>query len=81
MKVRVQMFAVARELTGQSVVEIELGERACLSDLRAALQRKYPSLGSWLPRIAFAVGAEYADDAAQLAEGMEVACIPPVSGG
>lgn len=81
MIVRVQLFAVARDLAGRGVVEIELPEGGTVSDLRRALAAAVPSLAPVLPRVLVAVGADYARDSAVLRPGDEVACIPPVSGG
>lgn len=81
MIVRVQLFAVARDLAGRGVVEIELPEGGTVSDLRRALAVEVPSLAPVLPRVLVAVGADYARDSAVLQPGDEVACIPPVSGG
>lgn len=81
MIVRVQLFAVARDLAGRGVVEIELPEGGTVSDLRRALAAEVPSLAPVLPRVLVAVGADYARDSAVLQPGDEVACIPPVSGG
>ena len=81
MKVSVQMFAAARQLSGQSAVQIELPPGATLRELRAALAVQSPSLGDLLPHLKFAVNMEYAADEKVIPEGAEVACIPPVSGG
>lgn len=81
MIVRVQLFAVARDLAGRGVVEIELPEGGTVADLRRALAAAVPSLAPVLPRVLVAVGADYARESAVLRPGDEVACIPPVSGG
>lgn len=81
MKVRVRLFAVARELVGAESLEVELADGASISELRAALTRHTPSLAQVLPHVLFAVGNDYVLDNAVILPDREVACIPPVSGG
>lgn len=81
MKVSVQMFAAARQLSGQAVLEIELPPGATLRELRAALAVQAPALGVLLAHLKFAVNTEYAAEETVIPAGAEVACIPPVSGG
>lgn len=81
MNVRVQMFAVARQLSGQEVVELELAPGAAVRDLRAALAAEVPALGPLMPHLMFAINAEYAGDDAIIPASSDIACIPPVSGG
>ena len=79
MKVRVKLFAAAREKTGQNSVELTLGSSATIQDLLETLQSVYPELqvvsGRWAVNLDF-VGM---DHAVQL--GDEVAFIPPTCGG
>jgi molybdopterin converting factor subunit 1 len=81
MNVRVQLFAVARQLAGQEAIELSLPDRATVGQLRQALREAVPALDAVLPHVMFAVDAEYADDQAVIPPGAPVACIPPVSGG
>jgi molybdopterin converting factor subunit 1 len=81
MKVRVKLFAIARELAGLATVEVELEEPATVQALRTALARQIPALAGVLPGVVFAVDAHYVKDNARLSEDSESACIPPVSGG
>ena len=46
-----------------------------------ALQSAFPQLERLLPRCALAVNGQYVDGAAALADGDEVAVLPPMSGG
>jgi len=80
-KVRVRLFAVARQLGGAEVLEVPLPEPATVGALRAALVTVCPSLAAYQRHLLFAVNAQYAGDDWPLEEGSEVACIPPVSGG
>jgi molybdopterin converting factor small subunit len=80
-KISVQMFAVARQLAGRSVVELDLPADANVGQLRRQLIAEVPELAPLMPNMMFAVGTEYADDRTKIPPGAEVACIPPVSGG
>ena len=81
MRVKVRLFAVARQVAGRSEVVVELDEPATVGDLKRALGAAVPELVSIMPRLMIAVGTEYADDARPLAADDDVAVIPPVSGG
>ena len=74
MTVRVRLFAALRERAGWS--ERELDGVARVADVWPALD-----LGEEPPGLLYAVNREYADRDRTLAEGDEVAVIPPVSGG
>lgn len=81
MNVRVKLFAAAREATGSGEVEVDLPSVARVAHVRSALATQWPQLASLAERSLVAVNAEYARDQDKLAEGDEVALIPPVSGG
>ncbi len=72
----VRLFAMLRERAGASTLELELPEGACVRD---AL-REVGELAAGLPLV-MAVNRSYAAPDAPLAEGDELALIPPVSGG
>ena len=74
MTVRVRLFAALRERAGWS--ERELDGVARVSDVWPAL-----GLGDEPPGLLYAVNREYAPPERELANGDEVALIPPVSGG
>jgi molybdopterin synthase catalytic subunit len=71
--VTVRLFAGLRERAGWSSREVEA---ATLGDVWAALD-----LGEEPPGLLYALNQEYAERSASLADGDEVAVIPPVSGG
>jgi molybdopterin converting factor subunit 1 len=75
-KVVVRLFAGLRERAGTDRRELELDEDAAVEDVWAALD-----LGEQPDGLLYAVNRTYADRDQQLAEGDEVALIPPVSGG
>src|SRR4051812_10644977 len=72
--VRVRLFAGLRERAGWSERELEDVRR--VSDVWPAL-----ALGAEPPGLLYAVNKEYAAAERELADGDEVALIPPVSGG
>ncbi len=76
MKVTVRLFAVLRERAGADSVELELAEGATVADAVVALA---PTAGEMPFRVA--VNREYARDSDPIADGDELAAIPPVSGG
>ncbi len=57
MRVRVLLFARAKDLAGTASMEVELPDGATVAGLRGSLSRAYPRLGEFLPRCAVAVGA------------------------
>jgi len=72
--VRVRLFAALRERAGWSERELDGVKR--VADVWAAL-----GLGEEPPGLLYAVNREYAPRERELADGDEVALIPPVSGG
>jgi MoaE-MoaD fusion protein len=74
MRVNVRLFAGLRERAGWS--ERELADVARVADVWAAL-----GLGADPDGLLYAVNKEYAPPERELADGDEVALIPPVSGG
>ncbi|MCA1683315.1 MAG: molybdenum cofactor biosynthesis protein MoaE [Actinobacteria bacterium] len=74
MKVKVRLFAGLRERAGTA--ERELDEVATVADIWPAL-----GLGDEPPGLLYAVNRRYAERDRPLADGDEVAVIPPVSGG
>jgi molybdopterin synthase catalytic subunit/molybdopterin converting factor small subunit len=72
-RVTVRLFAGLRERAGWSEREVEAG---CVADVWQAL-----GLGEEPDGLLYAVNRRYAERDAALAEGDEVALIPPVSGG
>jgi molybdopterin converting factor subunit 1 len=81
MRVRVKLFAVARDRASSSAVDVELSPPATIGQLRTALAQQYPRLADVLASVRFALNEEYATDAAPIDPHAEIAIIPPVSGG
>lgn len=80
--VRVLYFASVREEIGlrEETVEIPTDKRS-LGALRALLCAKYPAAEATISVITLARNLEYSSDDVALADGDEVALIPPISGG
>ena len=81
MRLRVHLFARARDIVGTSSVLLDLPEGATVGQLRQRLAAAQPALAPLLERSALAVNDEFAEDKATLPVGAEVALLPPVSGG
>jgi molybdopterin synthase catalytic subunit len=81
MRVRLLAFASASDALGAGELELELPEAARVGDLRAWLDARYPALAPLWPRLAVAVNGSIARSDDPLADGAEVALLPPVSGG
>ena len=81
MKLKVKLFAVARQRVGSDSVVVELPPGASVRQLRGALVEQFPPLADVVTHARLAVNSEYASDAAVVPAAAEVAIIPPVSGG
>jgi molybdopterin converting factor subunit 1 len=77
--VRVRLFASARECAGTTGLTLALPAGATVGELVARLYEAHPGLRDL--RLRFAVNAAYSELDAELREGDELACIPPVGGG
>jgi molybdopterin converting factor subunit 1 len=78
-KVRVRLFAGARELVGTGMLPQTLPAGTTVQDLAETLYDAYAGLREL--RLRFAVNAAYVDPDTALQDGDEIACIPPVGGG
>jgi MoaE-MoaD fusion protein len=76
MRIRVRLFAGLRERVGMGENELELPEGARARDVWEVLE-----LGAEPAGLAYAVNRQYVDRDHRLADGDELAIIPPVSGG
>ena len=81
MRVRVRLFALQRELAGARELSIELPDGATVESAWTSVVERHSVLAPGRPSMRFARNGEYADPATALADGDEVAFIPPVSGG
>jgi MoaE-MoaD fusion protein len=81
LRIRVRLFAMQREAAGMRELRVEVPLGATVDDAWNAVVRTIPSLAPGRASLRFAVNGEYADEDQALADGDEIACIPPVSGG
>ena len=79
--VRVRLFAIQRELAGTRELRLELPAGSDVEAAWTALVAAHPVLAPGRPSLRFARNGDYADPTTLLADGDEVAMIPPVSGG
>lgn len=81
MTIRIRLFAMQRELAGTRELAVELAAGATVEAAWTALVARHPALAPGRSAVRFAVNGEYAGPESILADGDEVAMIPPVSGG
>ena len=81
MQARVLFFGMLRDIVGMSREDAEFPEGADLRLVFASYAARFPPLGDLARSIVVARNQEFAEPATKLAEGDEVAFLPPVSGG
>jgi molybdopterin synthase catalytic subunit len=81
MNVHVLAFARIREIVGFAEREIAAPERTSARDLWTILQAQHPALAELAPSTRIARNGLLVPDEALLADGDEVALLPPVGGG
>ena len=79
--VRTRLFARLREQAGAETETLELPAGSTLGDVYEALRQRHPALESDLKAVRAALNQEFAEWTTAVADGDEVAFIPPVSGG
>ena len=77
----IRMFAAAKQCVGGDSATVFAEEGASVGALRRALCQSPGPLAELVKRSLFAVDNRYVDDAFIVSPEMEIACIPPVSGG
>jgi molybdopterin converting factor subunit 1 len=81
MRVTVRLFARLREVAGTGEISFEAGDGATVADLWRDLAFRYHGLDRFGRSVSPAVNGEFARYDTVLADGDEVAFLPPVSGG
>ena len=66
MKVRVKLFAAAKDLAKTDALVVDVPEGATVADLRAAVVATVPALDRIVAHSLWAVGAEYVSDDTKL---------------
>jgi molybdopterin synthase catalytic subunit len=81
MQIRVLYFAVFRDKLGRDEDRLALADGARVSDALDALAGRHSLIGKLRGRFRVAVNQDFTDDDRALADGDELALIPPVAGG
>ncbi|MEP0823087.1 MAG: molybdopterin converting factor subunit 1 [Ignavibacterium sp.] len=81
MRVRLRLFANAKDLAGFDDRTVELSDDARAAEVLEYLSRSNPEFLEWRKSLRVAVNRRYVSDDYVLKENDEVAVIPPVSGG
>ncbi len=79
--IRLLAFGALSDHLGSRPLEMNFATGSRVSDLIARVGREYPAAQSQLPHCMTAVNREYVETEHVLADGDEVALLPPVSGG
>lgn len=80
MRVTVRTFAILRELSADRI-GLDLADGGSVEDAWTAMAARFPGLPPHRPFVRAAHNGAYADWSRSLADGDEVAFLPPVSGG
>ena len=81
MKIRIRLFAMLREKAGWRERELELPLGSSIDDAWRTLAAEVPALEATRSSVRFALNRRYAAGDQMLADGDELALIPPVAGG
>jgi molybdopterin synthase catalytic subunit len=81
MRVRVLFFGLLKDLCGKSEERLDVAEGATARTVFEHYARQFPVLANMAGSIVLARNHEFADSSEILAEGDEIALLPPVSGG
>ncbi len=81
MRVTIRLFARLRDIAGAGELVREAPGGATIGTVWSALVTEYPELSPYETSISCAINADYSRFTAAVADGDEVAFLPPVSGG
>ena len=81
MTVRLLLFATLAQTVGRREMTMELPAGATVDDALNALEQQFSDVAEMRSRLAFAVDMTYVSGDHPLCDGVEMALIPPVSGG
>jgi molybdopterin synthase catalytic subunit len=83
MEITILLFGTLKDAAGTDRIAVAIPDSTSVS-VAALLEecgQQYPQIARWLPHVRVAVNLEYAGTQGLVAEGDEVALIPPVAGG
>lgn len=78
---RVRLFARLRDIAGAAELTRDASAGATIGSVWQDLEKDFPDLAQYRTSISTALNADYARMDRALAEGDEIAFLPPVSGG
>jgi molybdopterin synthase sulfur carrier subunit len=81
MRVTIRLFARLRDIAGSQELVRDFPPGATVESVWAEVASEFPGLSPYRSSISSAVNADYARFASPVADGDEVAFLPPVSGG
>ena len=81
MRLNVRAFARVREIMGAAETAVDAAGDACVRDVWALLLQRHSELEAFDSSIRFARNGSVVPRETRLADGDEVALLPPVSGG
>ena len=81
MRVRVQLFARLRDLAGSPSLACDVPPGSAVADVWRVVVERHTALGPFGGSVSCAVNDDFARMTTAVADGDEVAFLPPVSGG
>ena len=81
MRVTVRLFARLRDIAGSAELSRDVAAASTIRSVWQDLVREFPAFAEYERSISSAVNADYARMDQALQDGVEVAFLPPVSGG
>ncbi|MEO5742799.1 MAG: MoaD/ThiS family protein [Vicinamibacterales bacterium] len=81
MRVTVRLFARLRDIAGTGDLSREAQAGATIGDVWRGLVAEFPEMARYESSMSSAVNADYAKMTVTVADGDEIAFLPPVSGG
>lgn len=81
MRVDILLFASLQDRAGSDTVSVELDDSATVADLIEQVSQQFPDLRERLGQVRVAVDQEFRPLDYPVTEDVEIALIPPVSGG
>jgi molybdopterin converting factor subunit 1 len=81
MRITVRLFARLRDLAGSPEVVRDVPAGATVETVWQAVAAEFPAIAPYRASVSAAANADYVKFSAPVADGDEVAFLPPVSGG